>query len=501
MDAAITAFVPSVLASELDAYCSQAVVEEYTSTALSTSLRESNNMNLSDFDGKNYGYVEVEFDYTDSTDDAISEMYSQFGTFSVSGGGATITSSTSDAIQANVGNQSGYIDRDNSISLGFNGLDVKDVQGNITITTDGNDREGFVSDDGSLMVLGESYDPIVDVNGYATAVPDTLVRGYAVELGSGVTSADLDGKTFKLEGLVSTASISGLSHSNYEGLFITFGLDVNNDLIATLTGLRFVQNFDADFDDENGNMPTLDTSPVNLGATDDIITKGYVLNGYTIDGFYTDNGLLLRISQDNDDEDDTNSGDPTSVTQGVVFGFEESSVLSSSTGPVSDSFVVGGDGKFQITFDTDDDWDGYSDESDNCPNTYNPDQLDSDGNGTGNACEAADPSAYTINESQAIIDACPSSILSAVTLAGGIDDTWDGPVDAYDANDLLIHPVCMFGVGNSSYYEAVNENITIDGGSLQIVPSPVTDEFILGFWALNGANELVLLIPIVNTAE
>jgi hypothetical protein len=40
----------------------------------------------------------------------------------------------------------------------------------------------------------------------------------------------------------------------------------------------------------------------------------------------------------------------------------------------------------------DTDNDGIPDDTDNCPNTYNPDQVDADGDGIGDACEpGADP--------------------------------------------------------------------------------------------------------------
>jgi hypothetical protein len=40
---------------------------------------------------------------------------------------------------------------------------------------------------------------------------------------------------------------------------------------------------------------------------------------------------------------------------------------------------------------SDRDVDGVPDATDNCPNTFNPNQADSNGNGTGDACEHAAP--------------------------------------------------------------------------------------------------------------
>ena len=50
---------------------------------------------------------------------------------------------------------------------------------------------------------------------------------------------------------------------------------------------------------------------------------------------------------------------------------------------------------------TDADCDGFDDDTDNCPNVYNPDQLDSDGDGVGDAC---DNCIDTPNEDQADTD-------------------------------------------------------------------------------------------------
>ena len=57
------------------------------------------------------------------------------------------------------------------------------------------------------MVLGENYDPVVDVSGVATGtLPDSINRGYAVKLDdASISSSDLVGKSFALKGLVATA--------------------------------------------------------------------------------------------------------------------------------------------------------------------------------------------------------------------------------------------------------------------------------------------------------
>jgi hypothetical protein len=66
---------------------------------------------------------------------------------------------------------------------------------------------------------------------------------------------------------------------------------------------------------------------------------------------------------------------------------------------------------------TDADCDGFEDETDNCPNVFNPDQLDSDGDGKGNACDvcpddATDNCNVTDSDGDGVIDSedeCPGT--------------------------------------------------------------------------------------------
>ena len=46
-----------------------------------------------------------------------------------------------------------------------------------------------------------------------------------------------------------------------------------------------------------------------------------------------------------------------------------------------------------IIWAPDSDDDGWSDDDDNCPDTYNPDQTGDDGDGWGAACDCDDPDA------------------------------------------------------------------------------------------------------------
>jgi hypothetical protein len=72
----------------------------------------------------------------------------------------------------------------------------------------------------------------------------------------------------------------------------------------------------------------------------------------------------------------------------------------------------------------DGDNDGIPDETDNCPAVYNPDQLDSDGNGVGDACETApaDTDDDGVIDSQ---DNCPT-----VSNQDQLDSDGDGVGDA-----------------------------------------------------------------------
>ena len=82
----------------------------------------------------------------------------------------------------------------------------------------------------------------------------------------------------------------------------------------------------------------------------------------------------------------------------LSFSFE--GIQNEHTASASDSVVIG----------TDTDADGLADTIDNCPNDFNPDQLDGDGDGVGNVC-----------------DNCPGTANAAQT-----DSDGDGPGNACD---------------------------------------------------------------------
>ena len=69
--------------------------------------------------------------------------------------------------------------------------------------------------------------------------------------------------------------------------------------------------------------------------------------------------------------------------------------------------------------DGDLDGDGICNDADNCRDTYNPDQADSDGNGIGDACQNTQPLSQLI---------CPESMVVETNDPDGAIVTWDDPV-------------------------------------------------------------------------
>lgn len=123
---------------------------------------------------------------------------------------------------------------------------------------------------------------------------------------------------------------------------------------------------------------------------------------------------------------------------------------------VAASFGAGGGGLCKDAF-RDTDVDGYSDEVDNCPYAYNPDQLDVNGNGVGDVCETLLCNQPPMCDLGGPYSATCSGARVTVQLDGGASTDLDGPQpldyfwttncegaefdDAHSAAPLLTFPV------------------------------------------------------------
>ena len=117
---------------------------------------------------------------------------------------------------------------------------------------------------------------------------------------------------------------------------------------------------------------------------------------------------------------------------------------------------------------SDGDDDGVADDGDNCPETYNPNQLDADGDGTGDVCDSCPGDANDDADSDGVCgdaDNCP-----AVSNASQIDSDEDGMGDACDncpddaQNDADSDGVCgdadnCPGVSNADQTDAAGDGI------------------------------------------
>jgi hypothetical protein len=96
---------------------------------------------------------------------------------------------------------------------------------------------------------------------------------------------------------------------------------------------------------------------------------------------------LVSVNSTGTDSGNDESGNPVISADGryVAFKSYASDLVATDTNGESDVFA------FPLEVDTD--ADGVPDDQDNCPNDYNPDQKDSDGDGIGDVC---DPTPYPV---------------------------------------------------------------------------------------------------------
>lgn len=138
------------------------------------------------------------------------------------------------------------------------------------------------------------------------------------------------------------------------------------------------------------------------------------------------------------------------ITTGVITG-TPTAVTSTATYTVTTS-NSSGSGSFDITItvdeplDPDTDNDGVTDNKDNCPTTYNPNQVDSNNDGIGDACDSA---ALLVSE--------------AITPNGdGINDTWM----IYNIEKHPSTSVRVFNRWGSEVFQSKNYKNDWDGNGL-----------------------------------
>jgi Tol biopolymer transport system component len=109
----------------------------------------------------------------------------------------------------------------------------------------------------------------------------------------------------------------------------------------------------------------------------------------------------------------------------VAFASEATNLVGDDTNGAWDVFVTAGDGGSPRP---DSDGDGVDDVADNCPSAVNPGQTDTDGDGTGDACDATPNGDTDGDDVDQATDNCPG-----VANPGQTDADGDGTGDACDA--------------------------------------------------------------------
>jgi hypothetical protein len=122
------------------------------------------------------------------------------------------------------------------------------------------------------------------------------------------------------------------------------------------------------------------------------------------------------------------------------------------------------------------DCDGVSNQLDNCPNTYNPDQEDSDGDGIGDVCDNWPPTANAGPDQTVYADA---ACMSSVTLEGSGSSDPDGDSLTYSWTGSFgavsgMNPRISLGFGVHTITLTVSDGIGNDTDTLAVTVTDTT---------------------------